>query len=139
YVFRSTPSATVGYDWIRTRTRRCGVFVDYQSVKDVYANHRALTFPTNQLVGAAAYVSGMPFQRIHTRYINYLAPVTVYASCEQREIWQTAHVRQGNLLPGIYLSRPPQSSKDVATFASVILAMVSAEPFLVRSQEIDPT
>jgi len=126
YIFRAQPSIDLGYNLQHTKSSSTAIYTNYQLVKDVYAGHSSLTFPTNQLLGFGIY------RRFKVGYFNW-----VQLDCQARENWQAVNVRQANLLPALYLTRIKKPN-DPVWFGSVILQMVSALPLEGATQEIDP-
>ncbi len=126
YVFRALPSCDIGYNLQQTEKSSTALYTTYQVVKDVYANHGALSQPTNQLVGIGA------FRRFKVGYFNW-----VQLDCQARENWQDRHLRQANLLPAVYFTRMKKPD-DPVWFGSVILQMVSHAPFAGATTELDP-
>jgi hypothetical protein len=122
YVFRVLPNVSLGYNVLERTSIYCNYFV----IKDVYAKHgNRLTFPTTQSL-SLGFRQEVPMGRKTSMQLDFQA----------RELWQTAHLHQADLIPGItitHIARP-----DTVLFGNVQLQMRGAEYFVAPTREIDP-
>jgi hypothetical protein len=122
YVFRVLPNVSLGYNILE----RTSVYCNYFVIKDVYAKHgNRLTFPTTQSL-ALGFRQEVPMGRRTSMQLDFQA----------RELWQTAHLHQADLIPGItltHIARP-----DTVLFGNVQLQMRGGEYFVAPTREIDP-
>lgn len=121
FVFRSLPNITAGY----ALTKRANVYCNYFVIKDIYAAHGVLSFPTTTSLS-------MGLRRdfpIGTKTVLQL-------DAQARELWETAGLNQADLLPALNLTRIV--TPRLLFFGSVLLQMRSHYLFQGPTRELDP-
>jgi len=122
YVFRVLPNVTVGYNVLGNTSIYCNYFV----IKDVYAdNKRQLTFPTTQSL-LLGFRQDIPIARRTTGQLDFQA----------RELWQTSHLHQADLIPGFTLTHVLRP--NIVLFGNVLLQMRGRNYFVAPTRELDP-
>jgi hypothetical protein len=121
YVYRILPNITLGYDIAKNTS----IYTNYFVLKDVFADHSKLSFPTNQSLALG---------------VRHQVPMGTKANLQfdfqARELWQLPHVRQADFLPGVTYTRVI-SPRSVA-FVNIILQLRGREYFVAPTREIDP-
>ena len=121
YVYRVLPNISLGYETYK----KINVYCNYFVIKDVFVGHHQLTFPTTQSLA-------LGLRRDFT-----LSPRTNFqVDFQSRELWQTSHLRQADLLPGMTLTRflTPQA----IAYVNTILQLRGKDYFVAPTREIDP-
>lgn len=121
YVFRVLPNLTAGYDVYKKTSLYCNYFV----IKDLFAINRVLNFPTTQSLSVGLRRDFLLSSRNNLQ-LDFQA----------RELWQTAHLRQADLIPTVSLTHVVNPS--IILFASSLLQMRSAHFFQGPTRELDP-
>lgn len=121
YVFRVLPNITLGYNVLKRTSIYCNYFV----IKDVFAYHTSLTFPTTMSL-SLGFRQDIPLGRKTSAQIDFQA----------RELWQTSHLRQADLIPSISLTH--FLNPKTVLFANVLLQMRGREYFVAPTRELDP-
>ena len=122
YTFRVLPNVLLGYNVFSQTSVYCNYFV----IKDLFAAHgNQLSFPTTQSL-ALGFRQDIP---VGTRTFAQL-------DFQARELWQTSHLRQSDLLPAINLTR--LLGANAAVFGSALLQLRGSEYFTGGTREIDP-
>lgn len=121
YVFRILPNVSLGYNFMDNTSIYCNYFV----IKDLYAYHPTLSFPTTQSVSV-----GM------RRDIDLPHGIGMGLDFQARELWQASQLRQSDLLPNISLNK--LMTKNSLVFGSVLMQMRSGEFFQGPTRELDP-
>ena len=121
YVYRILPNVSLGYQVYK----KVSIYCNYFAIKDVFVGHNQLTFPTTQSVS-------LGFRRDFTigRTSN------LQLDFQSRELWQSSHVHQADLLPSFTFTRFV-GSKTVLFFNSV-LQMRGQYYSVAPTREIDP-
>jgi len=121
YVFRETPNITAGYELFK----KINIYANYFVIKDVFVGHNQLTFPTTQSLA-------LGFRRDFT--LN--ERTNLQLDFQSRELWQSTHLHQADLIPGFTLTRflSPRS----VLFSNILLQMRGANYFVAPTREIDP-
>ena len=121
YVYRILPNITLGYETFKKVSVYCNYFV----IKDVFIGHGQLTFPTTQSVS-----SGL--RRDFT-----ISPLTnLQLDFQARELWQTSHLHQADLIPGLTLTR--FLTPHAIVYANTLLQMRGRYYTVAPTREIDP-
>lgn len=122
YVYRTLPNLTLGYNVLKNTSIYCNYFV----IKDLFANHgHSLSFPTTQSL-ALGFRQDVTIGKKTSAQFDFQA----------RELWQTAHLRQADLIPSINLTYV--LNPKVILFGSSLLQMRSKEYFQGATRELDP-
>jgi hypothetical protein len=121
YVFRVMPNTSLGYNVFKYTSVYCNHFV----IKDVFAKNYILTQPTTQSL-SLGFRQDIPLG----------SRTNMQADFQARELWQAKHLRQGDLLPSITLTRVV--SPKVVLFASALLQIRSQGFMHGPVREIDP-
>jgi len=121
YVYRILPNVTLGYETFKKVSIYCNYFV----IKDVFVGHHQLTFPTTQSLAGG-------LRRDFT-----ISPLTnLQLDFQARELWQSSHLHQADLIPGITLTR--FVSPRLIVYANLLLQMRGQYYFVAPTREIDP-
>jgi hypothetical protein len=121
YVFRALPNVTVGYNLLP----HTSVYCNYFAIKDVFAKHQRLSFPTTQSLSMGVR---------HDLTIG--RKTSVQFDFQARELWQASHLHQFDFLPSVnvtYVARP-----RTYLFGSLLLQMRGREYFAAPTRELDP-
>jgi hypothetical protein len=101
------------------------MYTNYFALKDLFANHSQLSFPTTQSLALG---------------LRHEIPLNVRTNLQfdfqARELWQTTHLHQADLIPGVTLTRTltPRS----VVFTNALLQMRGGEYFVAPTRELDP-
>ncbi len=121
FVFRSLPNVTLGY----ALGQHTNVYTNYFVIKDIFAVHGDLSFPTTQSLS-------MGIRRDFP-----IGQKTIFQlDTQARELWETVHLHQADLLPSLNLTRI--ITPHIIFFGSLLLQMRSGELFGGPTREIDP-
>lgn len=121
YVFRALPNVTLGY----TVFKRGSIYANYFMIKDVFARHHRLTFPTFQSV-ALGYRHDVPVgNRVNMQF-----------DFQARELWQSSRLNQADLIPALNITA--SIKPNLIAFASTLLQMRSRYYFEGATRELDP-
>lgn len=122
YAFRVLPNVTLGYNILK----RTSVYSNWFLIKDLYADHaNILNFPTTQSL-SLGFRHDIPVgQRTNVQF-----------DFQARELWQTSHLRQADLIPAINLTHV--FTPNVIGFGSLLLQMRGREYFVAPTRELDP-
>ncbi len=122
YAFRALPNITAGYNFWKLTSVYCNYFV----IKDVFARYgNQLNFPTIQSVSLGLRQE-IPLGR----------RTNVVADFQARELWQTATIRQADLMPSINITRVV--SPSTILFGGTLLQLRGQDYFQGAQREIDP-
>lgn len=121
YVFRALPNLTVGYRILP----RTSIYTNYFVLKDVFADHGRLSYPTTQSL-AWGFRHEIP---IRTR-------TNLQFDLQAREIWQASHFRQFDFLPGVTVTHVINPS--TIAFGNIQLQLRGQSYFKAPTREIDP-
>ncbi|HEY9786085.1 MAG TPA: hypothetical protein V6D17_11825 [Candidatus Obscuribacterales bacterium] len=121
YVFRVNPNCTLGYDLRQNTSAYCNYFV----IKDVFADHGVLSYPTTQSLSMGLR------QQIPIR-----ARTNIQLDYQVRELWQAVKLRQADMIPGVTITRV--FTPKLIGFANINLQMRSRNIFQGPTREIDP-
>jgi len=121
YVFRTLPNLTIGYRILP----RTSVYTNYFVLKDVFAAHGVLTYPTTQSVSM-----GLRHEiPIRTR-------TNLQFDLQAREIWQARNLHQFDFLPGVTLTHV--LTPRTIIFGNIQLQLRGKRYFQAPTREIDP-
>ena len=121
FVFRSLPNITLGY----AIGKYTNVYTNYFLIKDIYAVHGNLSFPTTQSLSMGI-----------RRDFPIGERTVIQLDTQARELWETNHLHQADLLPAINLTRVINS--HIIFFGSLLLQLRGGELFTGPTREIDP-
>ncbi len=121
YVFRVLPNLSVGYRILP----RTSIYTNYFVLKDVFADHGRLSYPTTQSL-AWGIRHEIP---IRTR-------TNLQFDLQAREIWQASQFRQFDFLPGVTLTHVLNPS--TIAFGNIQLQLRGKNYFCAPTREIDP-
>ena len=122
YAFRAMPNVTLGYNFWRNSSIYCNYFV----IKDTFARYASpLNFPTFQSVSMGLRQTFRLGER-----------TSAVVDLQARELWQTSHLHQADLIPSINLTRAVTPRSII--FGGLLLQMRSQNYFQGPSREIDP-
>lgn len=121
YAFRVLPNVSVGYNVFK----RTSVYGNYFVIKDEFAVHRLLSFPTTQSLSLG---------------VRHEVPLgsrgNMQLDLQARELWQTSHLRQADLLPSVNFTYALAPS--LVAFASALVQLRGRNYFVAPTREIDP-
>jgi hypothetical protein len=121
YVFRALPSLTVGYKVLP----RTSIYASYFTLKDVFAYHGNLTYPTTQSLAWGV-----------RHEIPIRSRTNLQFDLQAREIWQARGLNQYDWLPGVTLTHVVNPS--TIAFGNIQLQLRGAKYFVAPTREIDP-
>lgn len=121
YVFRVNPNATLGYNILP----RTSVYSSWFLIKDVFADHGVLSYPTTQSLSG-----GLRHE------IPVKARTNIQLDYQIRELWQAAHLRQADMIPGVTVTHV--FTPKLIGFGNIQLQMRSRNIFQGPTREIDP-
>lgn len=121
YVFRANPNATLGYNI----SPRSSVYSSWFLIKDVFADHGVLSYPTTQSLSG-----GLRHE------IPIKSRTNVQFDYQIRELWQAAGLRQADMIPGVTVTHV--FSPRLIAFGNIQLQMRSRNIFQGPTREIDP-
>lgn len=121
YTFRVQPNITVGYNFLR----RTSVYSNYFVIKDVFADHGTLSHPTTQSL-SLGFRQVVPLNKRLNAQFDFQA----------RELWQSANVRQSDLLPAVRITH--NFSGRTSVFGNALLQLRGNHYFGGANREIDP-
>jgi hypothetical protein len=121
YVFRSLPNVTAGY----ALTEHTNVYSNFFVIKDIYAAHSDLDFPTTMSTSMGI-----------RRDFPVKSKTVLQLDMQARELWQTSHLHQADILPAINLTRI--WTPNTILFGSLLLQMRSRNLFQGPQRELDP-
>jgi hypothetical protein len=122
YVFRSLPNITVGYNVLK----HTSIYSNYFVIKDVFANHSQLSFPTTQSTSLG----------LRHEFTNVGQRNSLQFDFQARELFQTVGLRQADLIPGLTFTRA--FTPRTIGFVNVLLQMRGRNYFVAPTREIDP-
>lgn len=121
YVFRVQPNITLGYKILP----RTSLYTNWFLIKDVFADHGRLSYPTFQSVSGGVQ-HDIPIKARTNLQLNY----------QIRELWQNAGLHQADMIPGATLTHA--FSPKLIGFTNLQLQMRSRNIFQGATREIDP-
>lgn len=121
YVFRALPNLSVGYRILP----RTSIYTNYFVLKDVFADHGRLSYPTTQSL-AWGLRHEIPIRN----------RTTLQFDLQARELWQASHFRQFDFLPGATLTHVLNPS--TIAFGNIQLQLRGKSYFQAPTREIDP-
>lgn len=121
YVYRTLPNITLGYNILK----RTSIYTNYFVLKDLFAGRERLSFPTTQSLSLGLR---------HEIPIN--SRTVLQFDFQARELWQTTHLHQADLIPGVTITRT--LSPRSILFANALLQMRGANYFVAPTRELDP-
>ncbi len=121
YVFRTLPSIAIGYKVLP----KTSIYTNYFALKDVFAYHGNLSYPTTQ-----SLAWGLRHE------ITLRNRTNLQFDLQAREIWQARGLNQFDWLPGVTLTHVVNPS--TIAFGNIQLQMRGAKYFVSPTREIDP-
>jgi len=121
YVFRALPNLSIGYRILP----RTSIYTNYFVLKDVFADHGILSYPTTQSL-AWGLRHEIPIRNRSTLQFDLQA----------RELWQASHFRQFDFLPGVTLTHV--LNPNTIAFGNIQLQLRGKSYFQAPTREIDP-
>lgn len=121
YVFRALPNLSIGYRILP----RTSIYTNYFVLKDVFADHGRLSYPTTQSL-AWGLRHEIPIRNRSTLQFDLQA----------RELWQASHFRQFDFLPGVTLTHV--LNPNTIAFGNIQLQLRGKSYFQAPTREIDP-
>lgn len=121
YVYRTAPNMTVGYNLLP----HTSVYTNYFVIKDEFAKHTLLSFPTTQSLSLGVR-QDFTIGRRTSAQLDFQA----------RELWQSSHLRQADFLPSLNLTYALKNNLFV--FGSMVLQLRGRNYFVAPNREIDP-
>jgi hypothetical protein len=121
YVYRTLPNITLGYNILPHTSVYCNYFV----IKDEFAIHNLLSFPTNQSLSLGVRHDVQIGRKTSAQF-----------DLQARELWQSSHLRQFDYLPSLNLSHSLRP--DTTLFGSLVLQMRGRNYFVAPTRELDP-
>ena len=121
YAFRILPNVTVGYNVLKNTS----IYANYFVIKDLFAEHTMLNFPTTQSVSW-----GLQHNIALGRKTN------LQLDFQARELWQTSHLRQFDFLPGATVTHVLNPNNIV--FGSTLLQLRGGDYFVAPTRDNDP-
>ena len=120
--FRVLPNVTLGYNVFK----RTSVYCNWFLIKDLYMDNAAiLNFPTTQSL-SLGFRHDIPVGQRTNIQLDFQA----------RELWQTSHLRQADLIPAVNVTHV--FTPNVIGFGSVLLQMRGRNYFVAPTRELDP-
>jgi hypothetical protein len=122
YAFRVLPNIFLGYDlW-----KRSSIYTNYFVIKDLFASQGGLlNFPTTQSL-SLGFRQEFPITQRTNIQLDFQA----------RELWQTANIRQADLLPSILVTH--MFTPRMLVFGNSVLQLRGSDYFCGPQREIDP-
>ena len=122
YVFRTLPNITLGY----ALGAHTNVYSNFFVIKDLYAAHgAALDFPTTMSLSMGI-----------RRDFPIGCKTVFQLDMQARELWQTSHLHQADLMPAINITRT--LNRNTMLFGGTLLQMRSRDLFEGATRELDP-
>lgn len=121
YVFRTLPSIAIGYKVLP----KTSIYTNYFALKDVFAYHGNLSYPTTQ-----SLAWGLRHE------VTLRSRTNLQFDLQAREIWQARGLNQFDWLPGVTLTHVVNPS--TIAFGNIQLQMRGAKYFVSPTREIDP-
>ncbi len=121
FVYRILPNISLGYEVFK----RTSIYTNYFVLKDVFAVHNSLTFPTTQSL-ALGLRHTLPTW--HNTVVQF--------DMQARELWQSVGLRQFDYIPGVTITKTLDN--QTAVFANILLQLRGGQPFVAPTREIDP-
>lgn len=121
YAFRTLPNILLGYNILP----RSSVYCNYFVIKDLFSRFDLLNFPTTQSLSLGIR---------HDQPVG--ARTNLQLDFQARELWQTSHLRQSDLIPT--LTATYAASPSLVFFTSALLQMRSGYFFQGPTRELDP-
>ncbi len=121
FVYRILPNISLGYEFYR----RTSIYTNYFALKDVFADHSKLSFPTTQSL-ALGLRHTLPTW--HNTVVQF--------DMQARELWQSVGLRQFDYIPGVTITKTLDS--QTAIFSNLLLQLRGGQPFVAPTREIDP-
>ena len=121
YVYRILPNISLGYEVFK----RTSVYTNYFTLKDVFAVHNGLSFPTTQSLALGLR---------HTLPVRH--NTVVQFDLQARELWQSVGLHQFDYLPGVTVTKT--INNQTAVFANLLMQLRGGQPFVAPTREIDP-
>jgi hypothetical protein len=119
--FRILPNITAGYNVLKNTS----IYTNYFVIKDVFADHTSLNFPTTQSLSMGIRHNQQLGQKTNLQF-----------DFQARELWQTSHLRQFDFLPSLTLTRVINPNN--IAFGSTLLQLRGGDYFVAPTREIDP-
>ena len=120
--YRILPNVTAGYNLFK----RFSVYTNWFLIKDLYLDNAAiLNFPTTQSLSLGLR-QDIPVSDRTNLQLDFQA----------RELWQTSHLRQADLMPAINLTHV--FNPNLIGFGSLLLQMRGRNFFVAPTRELDP-
>ena len=121
YIYRILPNITLGYETFKKVSVYCNYFV----IKDVFVGHHQLTFPTTQSVSGGL-----------RRSFSVNPQTNLQVDFQARELFQSSHLHQADLIPGFTLTR--FLTPHAIVYTNMLLQMRGKYYMVAPTREIDP-